>query len=151
MHWPGASVNAVETGAFYLLAADLILFAHVLFVAFVVIGLVLILVGRRLGWSWVRNPWFRLAHLLAIVIVVLQAWLGAICPLTTLEMMLREKAGDTVYFGTFVSHWLEAILYYRFPAWLFTLCYTLFGALVAASWFWVRPRPFGARKDRGKG
>ncbi len=126
----------------YRLAADLILFLHVCFVAFVVVGLVVILVGGARGWSWVRNPGFRIAHLLAIAVVVLQAWLGRICPLTTWEMALRSKAGDATYTGSFIAHWLQAILYYEAPMWVFAVGYTAFGALVVASWYWVRPRPF---------
>jgi len=129
----------MESGFWYLLAADLLLIGHVLFVAFVVFGLALILIGKLLGWAWVHNLWFRLAHLVAIGIVVLQAWVGVICPLTTWEMALRERAGDAVYAGSFIAHWLESILYYRAPAWIFTVCYTVFGLAVVASWFWVRP------------
>jgi hypothetical protein len=124
------------------MAADVILLLHVLFVAFVVLGLVLIFVGRSLGWNWVRNPWFRLIHLIAIAVVVVQSWLRVICPLTTLEMELRSRAGDAVYPGSFIAHWLETILYYQAPPWVFMACYTVFGAMVAASWFWVRPRHF---------
>ena len=124
----------------YLLAADAVLLLHVLFVAFVVVGLLLILAGRLLSWDWVRNWWFRVIHLGAIGIVVLQAWLGVICPLTRLEMYLRDRAGDTTYAGSFVSHWLEAILYYRAPAWVFAVAYTLFAIVVVMSWVWVRPR-----------
>ena len=123
----------------YLLAADAVLLLHVLFVAFVVAGLLLILAGALLSWDWVRNWWFRVVHLCAIGIVVLQAWLGVICPLTRLEMYLRERAGDTTYAGSFVSHWLEAILYYRAPAWVFAVAYTLFAIVVVMSWVWVRP------------
>lgn len=126
----------------YLIAADLLLLTHVLFVAFVVIGLVLILVGKFRHWSWVRNPWFRLAHVGSIGIVVLQSWLGVICPLTTWEMALRARAGDTVYAGSFIAHWLEAILYYQAPPWVFVVAYTTFGALVVISWFWIPPRRF---------
>ena len=132
----------MKSGAMYLLAADLILATHVLFVAFVLFGLVAILVGKLRSWSWVRNPWFRLAHLGAISFVVVQSWLGEICPLTVWEMALREKAGDSVYPGAFIAHWLERILYYQAPPWVFVVCYTAFGLLVVASWFWVRPRPF---------
>ena len=57
-------------------------------------------------------------------------------------MTFRSRAGDTVYPGSFVAHWLEAILYYRAPAWVFAVSYTLFGAVVAGSWFWVSPRRF---------
>ena len=130
-----------STSSFYLIAADALLFLHVLFVTFVVVGLILILIGKFLAWSWVRNAWFRIAHLASIGIVVLQSWFGIICPLTIWENALRRRAGEGGYSGTFVSHWLEAILYYEAPAWVFAVCYTVFGALVVVSWYWVRPRP----------
>ena len=123
----------------YLLAADAVLLLHVLFVVFVVTGLILILAGKLLSWAWVRNWWFRVIHLAAIGVVVLQSWLGVICPLTKLEMYLRGKAGDTTYSGSFVAHWLESILYYQAPAWVFAACYTAFAAVVVLSWVWVRP------------
>ena len=126
----------------YGLAADAMLLLHVLFVAFVVFGLVLVLIGNALDWAWIRNPWFRFAHLAAIAVVVVQSWFGVICPLTTIEMALRERAGDSVYSQTFMSHWLENILYYSAPPWVFATCYTVFGTLVIFSWFRVRPRPF---------
>ena len=132
-----------------LLIADLLLFSHVLFVAFVVFSVPLILIGKSSHWPWVSNPWFRLTHLVAIAVVVIQAWLGVICPLTTWEMAFRARAGDTVYAGTFVSHWLDSILYYRAPAWVFALLYTVFAILVVASWFWVRPHPFGGGRSKG--
>ena len=125
---------------FYQLAADAILFIHFLFVCFVVIGLALIFVGRWRRWGWVRNFRFRVAHLAAIAIVVLQSWLGMICPLTIWEMDLRVRAGEQAYAGSFVAHWIEELLYYRAPEWVFILLYTAFGALVVASWYWVRPR-----------
>ena len=129
----------------YILAADAVLALHASFVAFVVFGLLLILLGKPLGWRWVRNPGFRIAHLVAIVVVVLQAWLGIVCPLTTVEMMFRARGGDATYTGAFVAHWLESILYYQAPNWVFAVAYTLFGLAVVASWFWVRPRPFRRR------
>ena len=129
-----------DPGFLYLLAADLLLFGHALFVAFVVFGLALILAGGMLDWAWVRNRWFRIAHLAAIGIVVLQSWLGLICPLTIWEMALRERAGSDTYAGSFIAHWLDTLLYYQAPAWVFTACYTAFAALVVASWFWIPPR-----------
>lgn len=129
----------------YLVAADAVLLVHTLFVAFVVFGLLLILAGGVLAWSWVRNRRFRILHLAAIGVVVVQAWFGMICPLTTVEMWLRSRAGDAVYQGSFISHWLDSILYYQAPAWVFAVCYTAFGALVAVSWYLVRPRPGSSR------
>ncbi len=121
--------------------ADAILLVHFLFVCFVVFGLLAIYLGYFLNWAWVRNRLFRITHLIAIGIVVLQAWLGVICPLTTWEMALREEAGTAVYSGSFVQHWLQSLLYYTAPDWVFTVLYTAFAALVLASWFVVRPSP----------
>ena len=135
----------------YRLAADLVLYLHISFVIFVIAGLLLIVVGYFAGWRWIRNGWFRMAHLAAIGIVVLQAWLGVLCPLTILEMWLREKAGDAVYPGSFIAHWIGQILYYDAPAWVFTLCYTAFGLLVIASWIWIRPRPITKNKGESDG
>lgn len=126
----------------FALAADALLLLHVLIVLFIVLGLVLVFVGKALVWNWVRNPWFRLFHLFAIGMVVVQSWYGEVCPLTTWEMMLRARAGDATYTGSFIAHWLEVILYYRAPPWVFTLIYTIFGSLVVFSWYWVRPKKF---------
>ena len=133
----------------YLVAADAILVTHVLFVAFVITGLVLVVVGHFRHWSWVRDPWFRLAHLGAIGVVVLQAWLGRVCPLTIWEMALRRKAGEAGYEGSFVAHWLQRILYFDLPWWVFVVCYTAFGLMVLTTWMWIRPRPFRRRSDSG--
>ena len=119
---------------FYSLLADIVLVVHFLFVIFVLFGFVAILTGRLLGWLWVRNRIFRIMHLTAIGIVVLQAWLGRLCPLTALEIGLREKAGQSGYDETFMQHWLHKVLFFDAQAWVFTAVYTLFGLLVLASW-----------------
>ena len=128
----------------YRISADIVLITHVAFVMFVVFGLLMILCGGVCGWRWIRNPSFRLMHLAGIGLVVVQAWLGIICPLTTLEMHLREKAGDSIYGGSFVAHWLHKLLFYQAPPWVFVVCYTLFGLAVVVSWIKFRPRPFGS-------
>jgi hypothetical protein len=139
----------MDTSTISLLVADAILLVHLLFVIFVVLGLVLIFVGNALTWSWVLNPWFRLIHLVAIGVVIVQSWLNIMCPLTIIEMDLRTRAGDTAYSGSFISHWLEVILYYQAPPWVFIACYTAFGALVVAAWFLVRPRRFSEQQLNG--
>lgn len=132
----------MSAAAGYRLAADALLLSHGLFVLFVVGLLPLVWLGHWRGWAWVCNPWLRSAHLAAIVVVALQAWLGRICPLTTWEMALRARAGDATYQGSFVAHWLGELLYYQAPMWVFAALYTGFGLVVAATWWWVRPRPF---------
>lgn len=129
-------------GKMALLAADLVLFVHLSYVMFVVGGLLLVWLGRWRGWSWVRNPWFRLGHLAAILIVAISAWFHLDCPLTVLENDLRARGGDAGYDGSFMAHWMSAILFYQGPPWAFTLAYTVFGLLVIGSWWAVRPRSF---------
>ncbi len=82
---------------------------------------------------------FRILHVAAIGVVVAQAWLGARCPLTVLEMWLRASAGAATYTGDFVAHWVTRALYYEAPPWVFVAAYTAFGALVVATWLLVPP------------
>ena len=123
------------------LLADLVLALHVAIVAFVVGGLGLILAGNlgRARWPWVNRWWFRLLHAGAIAVVAMQAWLGVVCPLTTLEMWLRLQAGLPAYGGSFIAHWLQAVLYFQAPGWVFTLAYTLLGLLVLGTWLRYPP------------
>ena len=124
----------------YLWLADGVLVLHFAIVVFIVGGLVLVFVGNLNGWRWVNAWWFRLAHLAAIGVVVMQAWLGRACPLTTLESWLRTQAGSTTtYSESFIEHWVQRILYYEAPPWVFTLAYTAFGMLVAAAWWRFPP------------
>jgi len=125
----------------YAWLADLVLIVHAGVIAFVIGGLVTVLVGWPLRWEWVRNRWFRGAHLAAIVCVVLQSWLGMTCPLTDLENVLRRRAGEAGYGGEgFIAYWLDELIFYRAEAWVFTLAYTAFGLVVAATLYFVPVR-----------
>ena len=124
----------------YQLLADIVLVLHFAVVVFVVGGLMAVLVGNWLGWRWVNNLWFRLAHLAAIGYVVVQSWFGITCPLTTLESWLREQAGLPSYSESFIEHWVQGLLFYQAPLWVFALVYTVFGALVLLSWWFYPPR-----------
>lgn len=117
------------------LLADLILIVHFGFVLFVVGGLAAVWAGAALGWRWVRNFRFRLAHLAAIVFVAAEALAGVMCPLTVWEDALRGVQADK----SFVARWLHRILFYDFPEWMFAAAYLLFAVAVAASWWLVPP------------
>ena len=128
---------------FYLVLADLILVMHIVFVAFVLLGFVLIWIGYFRRWHFVRNRFFRLSHLVAIGYVAVQTLMGADCPLTIWENQLRIAAGESAqYQETFIGHWVGRILFYDVGMGTFAVIYTSFFALVVFTWFWVRPCRF---------
>jgi hypothetical protein len=125
---------------FYRLLADVVVVVHASYVAFVLFGQAAILVGWPLRWNWIRNLPFRVAHLTAILVVVLEAWFGITCPLTTWENRLRELAGQSAYEGDFIADQVHKVLFYQLPPWIFTAIYTSFGALVVLTLLCVPPR-----------
>lgn len=85
----------------YRLLADLVVVVHLAFVAFVVLGGLLVL---RRGWV----AWLHLPAALWGALIELFGW---VCPLTPLEQWLRRRAGEAGYQGGFVEHYLLPILY----------------------------------------
>ena len=85
----------------YQLLAGCVVILHFAFVLFVVAGGLLALVRR--GWVWVHIP--------AAVWGALIEFAGWICPLTPLEIRLREKAGLAAYSGGFIDQYIFPVLY----------------------------------------
>ena len=125
---------------FYSFLADVVVFAHALYIGFVIFALLAILIGFVLRWKWVRNFWFRMIHLAMIAVVVVQALVGVLCPLTTLEQSLRERAGEATYSGAFIGHWVHELIFFDAPPKVFTICYCVFGAAVLATFVLAPPR-----------
>lgn len=124
----------------YRLLADLIVAIHSAYVGFVVVGQLLILAGLLRGWRWVRNWWFRVAHLIAIAVVALEAAFKIACPLTVWEQRLRALAGGEVSQGTFIGDLLHNLIFVDAPAWAFTVAYVGFALAVAATFLLAPPR-----------
>jgi polyferredoxin len=116
--------------------ADALLVLHFGIAAFIVGGLVLVWAGAALGWRWIRNPWFRYVHLFAIGFVAAEAVLGVACPLTVWEDLLR---GD-LQPQSFVARWMNRLLYYRAPEWVFAAAYLAWTAATLVTLALVPPR-----------
>jgi hypothetical protein len=99
------------------IAADAVLAGHFAFVLFVVFGGLLVLRRPRLAWL----------HVPAIAWAAFVEFAGRICPLTPLENLLRQEAGDAGYAGDFLEHYIVAALY---PEALTRNLQVLFGAAV---------------------
>jgi uncharacterized protein DUF2784 len=117
------------------LLADIVLVVHFAFVLFVVGGLAAVWIGAAAGWRWVRNFWFRIAHLAAIAYVAGESLLGIWCPLTVWEAALRGGHAQK----SFVAQWVHRLMFYDLPEQVFTVLYVGFTLLVVAAWYFVRP------------
>ena len=90
------------TSAFYYqLLADSVVVLHLFFILFVVLGGILTLV-------WPKVIWVHIPCVLWAIIIELT---GKICPLTPLENELRARAGQGMYSGDFVMHYIEPMIY----------------------------------------
>lgn len=123
------------------LLADAILLLHVGIVLFVVGGQALILIGGPLRWACVRGRAFRYTHLALMGFIVLQTWLGQLCPLTVWEQQLRHAAGQETHRQSFIEHWLNKLIFLEAPWWVFVTAYTAFFTLLLASWWRWPPSP----------
>jgi hypothetical protein len=124
----------------YALLADLTAIIHAGLIAFVVLGLLLVIVGAAAGWLWVRSFWFRTVHLAVIVFVCGESLFGLICPLTSLENRLRALGGRVGYPRDFIGYWIDRLIYYNFAPETFIVAYAIFGLIVAVVYGLAPPR-----------
>ncbi len=118
------------------MAALSILLVHLAVIAFNVAGCVLIPIGAWLRWRWVREFWWRLAHLASLAVVALQALFGRACFLTIWQGDLSGHA----QVQPLIAGWIDRLVYWPLPLWVFALAYVLVFVYVIALWVWVRPR-----------
>lgn len=124
--------------------ADLVVAIHVGYIAYVVLGQLLIILAAPMKWQWARNPWFRFSHLTAIGIVAYEAIRGLRCPLTVWEEQLRELGGQ-VFSGseTFVGRILHDLMFIENqPEIFFTTMYLGVLILVLQGLIMYPPRMF---------
>ncbi len=92
---------AISAPFFYRLFADLLVGIHFAFVLFVVLGGLLTVKWRRVMWLHVSAALWGAA-------VEFSGW---ICPLTPLEIWLRQRAGEAGYRSDFVARYILPVLY----------------------------------------
>ncbi|MGD0884000.1 MAG: DUF2784 domain-containing protein [Thermodesulfovibrionales bacterium] len=95
----------------YKFAADVVVIVHFLWIVFLICGVFL---GRR------YRP-VRIIHLAGLSFAVIIELFGWYCPLTHLEVWLRERYGSSSsYSGSFIVHYIEKLVYLELsPALIF--------------------------------
>ena len=64
--------------------------------------------------------WLAVLHVVSLLYSIGLELLRWPCPLTLLEQRLQEEAGGAAYQGTFIGHYLEALIYPDVPERLLT-------------------------------
>ncbi len=127
------------------MAALSLLALHLAIIAFNVAGCVLIPLGAWRCWRWVREFWFRLAHLLSLAVVATQALLGRACFLTVWQGDLSGAS----HVQPLIAGWINRLIYWPLPLWVFAIAYIVVFVYLVALWALVRPRmPRRSRRRR---
>jgi len=86
----------------YLALAESVLAIHLLFIVWVIGG---VLVVRR----YPSLEWLHIGSLVYSIVIEVVPWPP--CPLTMVEQMLESRAGFVAYHGSFLLHYLDAFVY----------------------------------------
>lgn len=106
--------------------ADLLMIIHLLWAAFMVIGLPLGLL--------LKSPTLRWVHFWGMAITAFFAAAGMYCPLTVWEETLRWGADRSFSFeGGFLAHHLSSILYPQIEPWILRSASVFWGVLTLVS------------------
>ncbi|MEO7853305.1 MAG: DUF2784 domain-containing protein [Rubrivivax sp.] len=94
-------LGRVGQGMGWSILADAVLVLHGAFIAWVALGALAV-------WRWPRLAW---GHLPALAWGIWIEASAGLCPLTPLEVALRQRAGQQGYAGGFIDHYLGALIY----------------------------------------
>jgi len=118
--------------------AGLVLALHLLVVAFNLFGMIAVPLGAWRGWRFVRVAWWRALHLALMAAVALQALFGRACILTIWQAALESEAAPAQV-QPMIQRWMEGVLFWDLPPWVFAGAYSLLSVYCLALWFIVPP------------
>lgn len=116
--------------------AQVVLAIHLAIIGFNLFGLIIVPIGAWRRWAFVRAPIWRLAHVLSMAAVAVQAAAGRACFLTDWQ---DELAGAPTG-QPLIMQWVNSVIFWPFPMWAFEALYLVLFAYTLALLWWVRPR-----------
>jgi hypothetical protein len=117
--------------------ANIVTIVHLAYFVFVVGGF-MVIVGRRS--RWVFNPWFRIAHLLSVWIVLAEDVIGVNCPLNVAESSLRAPETGGVEASSGFGYILDQLLHHTISERMLDVLYWTLGLASVLLLFLVPPR-----------
>ena len=108
--------------------ADAVVAIHFLWILFLIFG----------GWWGRRTRWIARIHLAGLAFACLVEGFDWYCPLTHLEVWFRRKGTQAGYAESFITHYLNGLIYIELPH---PLIVALTLALCAANaWLYLSKR-----------
>jgi hypothetical protein len=129
-----------ESPAALRIAAVAVLYFHFTVVAFNVFWLLAVPIGSWLGWRFVRNYTWRIAHIAALILVAAQAVAGRLCFLTIVQEYLQGRAGAEMGTPSLLTRIVSRAIYWPLPDWAFAPLYVVALVFAALLWRFVPPR-----------
>ena len=83
-----------------------------------------------------REFWWRLVHLFGLAVVAAQALSGRACFLT----IWQGGVSDASHVQPLIASWIERMIYWSLPLWVFAAAYVVVFVYVIALWIAVKPR-----------
>jgi len=114
--------------------AQLVLVVHLAVIAFNLFGLVVIPIGAWRRWRFVHAPGWRIAHLILLAAVALQAVLGRACILTIWQDELSGQRSQP----PLIMRWVDQLIFWPLPVWAFATAYVAVFAYALAL-LWLAP------------
>ena len=122
--------------------ANLVAATHIGYFVFVVGGFAAILFGAVHRWKWIRNPWFRVIHLAAVYIVILEDTFNIQCPLNTMEWQLRATSNAAAEPPSAAGRFLDYLLFQTISGRVLDIIYWSLAIVLVVLLFLVKPRSF---------
>jgi Protein of Unknown function (DUF2784) len=119
--------------------ASAVLYLHFAVVVFNVFWMVAIPIGAWRGWKFVRNFWWRAAHVAVLAVVALQTVVGALCFLTVWQNALIRAAGGRSEEMALIERIVTRAVFWPLPLWAFVVLYVAAFAYTVALWWLVPP------------
>ncbi|MBI5203957.1 MAG: DUF2784 domain-containing protein [Nitrospirae bacterium] len=123
----------------YKILADIVVITHFLWIFFLIFG----------AFLGVRYRAIKIFHISGLVFAVVIQIFDWHCPLTHLEVWLRERHNPALsYTGSFIIHYLEKMIYIELSRWIVFVMTVLICSLSA--WVYLRKSSICARRSPGK-
>ncbi|MHB1645686.1 MAG: DUF2784 domain-containing protein [bacterium] len=117
-----------------------VLYFHLIVILFIIFGFIAVPIGAKFKWKFIYEFWWRLVHLVSMIIVSIQAVLGKACFLTYIQSDLLENAGKKGYTVPFIQTYIDRLIYYNFPIWAFSIVYVILFLYTLYLWYIFPPQ-----------